>query len=79
MVCDIEEMILKPVKYSIFGFTHILYMKNIALQGIYKITAFAIPIHHSIEGMCGVMSGYIVIMAGSCTELRCFGTITLGL
>ena len=43
------------------------------------ITVFAIPIHHSIEGMCGVMSGYIAIMAGSCTELRCLGTITLGL
>ena len=79
MVSDVEEMILKPIKYSIFGLTHILYMKNIALQVIYKITAFAIPIHHSIEGMCGVMSGYIAIMAGSCTELRCLGTITCGL
>ena len=79
MVSDVEEMILKPIKYSIFGLTYILYIKNIALPGTYKITAFAIPIHHSIEGMCCAMSGYIVIMADSCIVLRSFRPMTLGL
>ena len=78
MVSDVEEMILKPIKYSIFGLTHILSMADIALQAIYDIS-FAIPIHHSIEGICCAMSGYIVIMADSCIVLRSFGPITLGL
>ena len=38
-------------------------MADIALQVIYEIIASAIPIHHSIEGMCCAMSSYIVIMA----------------
>ena len=79
MVSDVEEMILKHIKYSIFGLTHILSMADIVLQAIYEIIAFAIPIHHSIEGMCCAMSGYIAIVADSCTVLRCFGPITLGL
>ena len=79
MVSDVEEMILKPIKYSIFGLTHKLSMADIALQAIYEIFAFAIPIHHSIEGMCCAISGYIAIMADSCTVLRSFGPITLGL
>ena len=65
MVSDVEEMILKPIKHSSFGWTHILYMADIALQAIYEIIAFVIPIHHSIEGMCCAMSGYIAIMADS--------------
>ena len=64
MVSDVEEMILKPIKYSILGLTHILSMADIAFQEIYEIIAFAIPIHHSIEGMCCAMPGYIAIMAG---------------
>ena len=79
MVSDVEEMILKPIKYSIFGLTHILSMADIALQAIYEIIAFAIPLHHSIEGMCCAMSGYIVIMADSCIVLRNFRPMTLGL
>ena len=73
-------MILKPIKYSIFGLTHILSMADIALQAIHvTIIAFAIPIHHSIEGICCAMSGYIAIMPDSCTVLRSFHPITLGL
>ena len=79
MVSDVEEIILTPIKYSIFGLTHIIYMADIALQAIYEIIAFSIPIHHSIEGMCCAMSHYIAIMADSCTALRSFGPITLGL
>ena len=79
MVSDVEEMILKPIKYSIFGLTHILYQTDIALQALYEIIAFGIPIHHSIEGMSCAMSGYIAIMADSCTVLRSCGPITLGL
>ena len=79
MFSDVEEMILKPIKYSIFNLTHILYMADIALQAIYEIIAFAIPIHHSIEGMCYAVSGYIANMADSCTVLISFGPITLGL
>ena len=79
MVSDFEEMILKPIKYSIFGLFHILSMADIALQAIYEIIAFVIPIHHSIEGMCCAKSGYIIIMADSCIVLRSFGPITLGL
>ena len=78
MVSDVEEMIPKPIKYSILGFTHILYITDIALQAIFEIIAFAIPIHHSTEGMCCAMSGYIAIMADSCTVLRSFRPITLG-
>ena len=62
----LKSMILKPIKYSIFGLTHILFMADIALQAIYEIIAFAIPIHHSKEGMCCAKSGYIAIMADSC-------------
>ena len=54
-------------------------MADIALQAIYEIIAFVIPIHHSIEGMCCAMSGYIASMADSCTVLRSFGPFTLGL
>ena len=79
MVSDVEEMILKPIKYSIFGLTHILSMADIASQATYEIIAFAIPIHHSIKGMCCAMSCYIVFMADSCIVLRSFGPITLGL
>ena len=79
MVSDVEEMIPKPIKYSIFGLTHILYITDTAFQAIFVIIAFAIPIHHSTEGMCCAMSGYIVIMVDSCTVLRSFGPITLGL
>ena len=45
----------------------------------YEIIAPAIPIHHSIEGMHCAMSGYIAIMANSCTVSTRFGPITLGL
>ena len=76
---DVEEMILKLIKCYIFGLTHILYMADIALKAIYEIIAFAIPIHHSIEGLCCAMSGYIAIMADSCTVLTSFGPIALGL
>ena len=79
MASDFVEMILKPIISSMFGLTPILYMADIALQAIYEITTFAIPIHHNIEGMCCAMSGYIAIMADSCTVLRSFGPITLGL
>ena len=54
-------------------------MTDIALQAIYEIIAVAMPIHHSIEGMCCAMSGYIFIMANSCTVVRSFGPIALGL
>ena len=56
-----------------------LSMADIALQAVYETVAFAIPIHHSIEGMCCAMSGYIAIMADSCRVLRSLGHITLGL
>ena len=79
MVSDVEEVLLKPIKCSIFGFTNILYKADIVLQTIYEIIAFAISIHHSIKGMCCAMSGYIAIMADSCTVLRSFGPITLRL
>ena len=54
-------------------------MVDIALQAIHEIITFTIPIHHSIEGMFCAMSGYIAIMADSCTVWRSFGPITLGL
>ena len=54
-------------------------MADIALQAVYEIIAFAIPICHSIEGMCCTMPGYIAIMADSCTVLRSFGPISLEL
>ena len=54
-------------------------MADTALQAVYEIIAFAIPIHHSTEAMSCSMSGYIAIMADSCTVLRSFGPITLGL
>ena len=57
MASDVEEMILKPIKYSIFGLTHILFITDIALQAIYKIIACASPTHHSIEGICCAMFG----------------------
>ena len=79
MVSGVWEMILKNIKFSIFGLTHILHIADIALQAIYEIIAFAIPIHHSIEGMCCTMSGYIAIMADSCTVLRSLGPMILGL
>ena len=79
MVSDVEDMILKCMKCSISGLTHILYMADTALQAVYEITAFAIPVHHSTEAMFCTMSGYIAIMADSCTVLRSFGPITLGL
>ena len=77
MVSDVEEMIPKPIKYSIFGLTNILYIADIAFQAIFAIIAFVIPIHHSTEGMCCAMSGYIAIMTDPCTILRSFGPITL--
>ena len=40
------------MKYDISSLTYILYMADIALQAVYEIIAFAISIHHSIEGMC---------------------------
>ena len=52
-------------------------MADIALQAVYEIVAFAIPIHHSIEGMCCTMPGKIAIIADSCTVLRSFGSISL--
>ena len=79
VVSDVEDMILKCMKYSISGFTHILHMADTALQAVYEIIAFAIPIHHSTEAMCCTMSGYIAIMIDSCTVLRSCGSITLGL
>ena len=79
MVSDVEEMIPKPINYSIFGLIHILYIADIAFQAIFEIIAFALPIHHSTEGMCCAMCVYIAIMADSCTVLRSFGPITLGL
>ena len=79
MVSDVEKIILKPMKYSISGLTYILYMADIALQAVYEISVFAIPIHHSIEGMCCTMSGYIAIMADSCTVLRSLEPISLEL
>ena len=54
-------------------------MADIALQRIYEIIDFAITIHHSIEGMCCIMPGYIVIIADSCTVLRSGGPISLQL
>ena len=54
-------------------------MADIALQAIYEIIAFAIPIRHGIEGMCCAMSGYIAIMANFCTVLTRLRPITLGL
>ena len=59
MVSDVEEMIPKPIKYSIFGLTHILYIADIVFQAIFVIIAFAFPIHHSTEGLYCSMSGYI--------------------
>ena len=81
MVSDVEEMILKPIKYSIFGLTHILSMADIALQAIYEIYCFcnSHTSRYGLEGMCCAMSGYIVIMADSCIVLRNFGPMTLGL
>ena len=79
MVSDVEKIILKPIKYSISGLTYILYMADIALQAVYEISVFVIPIHHSIEGMCCTMSGYIAIMADSCTVLRSLEPISLEL
>ena len=35
VVSDVKEMTLKPIKYYIFGLTHILDMANIAFQAIY--------------------------------------------
>ena len=67
------------MKYYISSLTHILYMADIALQAVYEITAFAIPIHHSIEGICCTMPGYIAIIADFCTVLRSFGPISLEL
>ena len=67
------------MKYYISILTYILYVADIALQAVYKIIAFAIPIHHSIEGMCCTMPGYIAIIADSCTLLRSFGSISLEL
>ena len=72
-------MILKCMKYSISGLTHILHMADTALQTVYEIIAFASPIHHSTEAVCCTMSAYIAIMADSYTVLRSFGPITLGL
>ena len=51
-------------------------MADIALQAIYEIIDFAIPIHHSIEGMCCIMPGYNAITADSCTVLRSVGPIS---
>ena len=44
MVSDVEEKILKPIEYSLFDLTHVLSIADIALQAIYEIVAFAIPI-----------------------------------
>ena len=67
------------MKYYVSSLTHILYMADIALQAIYEIIDFAVPIHHSIEGMCCTMHGYIAIIADSCTVLRSVGPISLQL
>ena len=37
MVSDFEEMIPKPIQYSIFGLTHILYIADIVFQAIFEI------------------------------------------
>ena len=44
-----QNMILKPIQYSVFCLTHILYMSNITLQVLQKITALSIPMHYGIE------------------------------
>ena len=67
------------MKYYISSLTYILYLADVALQAVYEIIAFAIPTHHSIEGMCCTMPGYIAIIADSCTVLRHFGYISLEL
>ena len=67
------------MKYYISSLTYILYMPDIALQAVYEIIAFAIPIHHNIEGMCCTMPGYIAIIADSCKVLRSFVSILLEL
>ena len=54
-------------------------MAGIALQAIYEIIDFTIPIHHSIEGMCCTMPDYIAIIADFCTVLRSGGPISLQL
>ena len=67
------------MKYYISSLTHILYMVDIALQRIYEIIDFELPIHHSIEGMCCIVPGYIAITADSCAVLRSGGPISLQL
>ena len=47
MLSDVKDMILKCMKYSISVLIHILHMADTALQAVYEIIAFAIPIHHS--------------------------------
>ena len=47
MLSDVKGMILKCMTYSISSLMHILHMADTALQAVYEIIAFAIPIHHS--------------------------------
>ena len=58
------------MKYDISSLTHILYMADIALQVVYEIIAFAIPIHHSIEGICCTMSETILVQHASCNFFK---------